>query len=221
MEAPGFVCSSPPPPPTCIAHTPQPFIPFPSPPRTTPTPLLPITHHPLTSLCLSTHPSPLPSQPPKTKTPTPQQASAWRELEAPKLAPWVSPPDVARRAQRLREMEAARQRCHGVTAPRMREQVGQEGGVTTSCQENAGSKGEGKHGAAMASPSCVVPPSLLWCCMPGAPHCSACLRTSRPPQTPKTLCAAPAEGSRRARRYSRLETSAWSMPAACRRSSLL
>ena len=54
------------------------------------------------------------------------QATAWRELEAPKLAPWISPPDIHRKTQRLREMEAARQRCHSVNNPKIREQVNVE-----------------------------------------------------------------------------------------------
>jgi hypothetical protein len=56
------------------------------------------------------------------------QATAWRELEAPKLAPWISPPDIHRKTQRLREMDAARQRCHNVNNPKIREQVGTRGG---------------------------------------------------------------------------------------------
>jgi hypothetical protein len=52
------------------------------------------------------------------------QASAWRELEAHKVAPWMALQDGTRKAQRLREMEAARTRCRGATNPRLREQVG-------------------------------------------------------------------------------------------------
>jgi hypothetical protein len=51
------------------------------------------------------------------------QASAWRELEAHKVAPWLGLQDSTRKAQRLREMEAARTRCRGATNPRLREQV--------------------------------------------------------------------------------------------------
>lgn len=51
------------------------------------------------------------------------QASAWRELEAHKVAPWTALQDGTRKAQRLREMEAARARCRGATNPRLREQV--------------------------------------------------------------------------------------------------
>jgi hypothetical protein len=51
------------------------------------------------------------------------QASAWRELEAHKLAPWTALQDGGRKGQRLREMEAARARCRGATNPRLREQV--------------------------------------------------------------------------------------------------
>lgn len=51
------------------------------------------------------------------------QASAWRELEGPKLAPWTSPPDSARKTQRLKEMDAARTRCRSATSPKIREQV--------------------------------------------------------------------------------------------------
>eukprot|EP00879_Flechtneria_rotunda_P031613 GHRR01034550.1.p1 GENE.GHRR01034550.1~~GHRR01034550.1.p1 ORF type:complete len:399 (+),score=147.66 GHRR01034550.1:297-1493(+) len=51
------------------------------------------------------------------------QASAWRELEGVKLSPWTQPPDPLRKAQRLREMEAARLRCKSATSPKIREQV--------------------------------------------------------------------------------------------------
>lgn len=53
----------------------------------------------------------------------PLQASAWRELEGSKLSPWVTPPDPLRKAQRLREMEAARLRCRSALSPKIREQV--------------------------------------------------------------------------------------------------
>lgn len=51
------------------------------------------------------------------------QSSAWRELEGSKLSPWVTPPDPLRKAQRLREMEAARLRCRSALSPKIREQV--------------------------------------------------------------------------------------------------
>lgn len=65
----------------------------------------------------------LPTTPQPCPNPPLFQASAWRELEGVRVCSWTSPPDAVRKAQRLREMEAARLRCMSATSPKIREQV--------------------------------------------------------------------------------------------------
>jgi hypothetical protein len=98
------------------------------------------------------------------------QAGAWRELEAHRVAPWTALQDGSRKAQRLREMEAARARCRGATNPRLREQV----------RQRAGAEGD----AGRCARGCCPSAAHWWCNRSTSPE-RLCPSPSPSPPPPK------------------------------------